>query len=1105
MRKLAPDLSFLLLRKSAAPHLLKYPADLRWGTSLSRLPVLFYDPLAVKRCNNRFRRDLLTQYMKKTYLILFFAFLLTLGIPNHLFAQGTTYVWNQTGTAPWTTSTNWTPTRTTPATNDILQFSGGNTIGLTTVGSTNYPTAKVMTPQGGASISTTQSKFGGASGSFTETYLQYLSTPDSPDWYFGTGDFTIDMWVRFTSLPSSPRYVVLVNQYVDGTHHWEYYLYNNGGTYEWHFENCNGVSPEFTVYLSRTTSSLSINTWYHIAIVRNVNTWYLFQNGVSLTGIPPSPPNLPQLTNGAVSDFTIDLSIGGHFPPGDYLNGYLDEIRISKGVARWTSAFTPPTARYDRDASTVLLLHNDVSGFLDDVTTGQAKATKATLPINAPFTSMSFYSHAAGNVRLSIYNDASGAPGTKQWESNDVAVTASAWTTVNISSGNPTSLTLNSGTYWLAWQWNPGSAYAAGPSYTAGSPGDGNYLYQSYAAFPSSWSGGTSSSERWSIYALYTKESENVTITNVPIQTIAQLLLSNSTTVNLRAASAGNTLTVNDVLTTTSGDVLNLGSGLVLGGTLTTLNNSGKIQTAVPTATSSAPIPAGKTWGGTVEYNGLGGAQTAVGGTYYNFILNNAAGAVLGNSGTVTGTLTLTSGRLTLGTNNITLGSVAVAGTLNASNMIVATGTGECRRTYTANGSYTFPVGDATGTAEYSPITLNFTSGSYLNAYAGVRVINAKHPNNASAINYLNRYWKVTSSGITSFSCNVTGTYVTADIAGTENLQKTGEYIGSLPWIKYSPLGSNTLTANGVTVLGDFTGIDATPPTVTISANPSLTVCQNASLTLTANPVGDPPFTYSWNTIPVQTTPSINPSTATPGSTTYTVTVTDGNGFTASATSTVVVNALPTCSITGPAVLCPFSTGNTYTGPAGMTKYAWSISGNGSIVPPATVQSVTVTAGSNNSTFTLSLTVTDGNGCTSTCTTTVDMLDNQPPNFIPPTLATGYCVEGFLQAIYNPGGKYYENDLTPARRDYYILTAENTLLDLTNITDNCPGTITIAWTIDFGNDATIDLSGTGQISLATPFNFPLGDNLITWVVTDANGNSAIATRILKVVPRPGIY
>jgi hypothetical protein len=134
------------------------------------------------------------------------------------------------------------------------------------------------------------------------------------------------------------------------------------------------------------------------------------------------------------------------------------------------------------------------------------------------------------------------------------------------------------------------------------------------------------------------------------------------------------------------------------------------------------------------------------------------------------------------------------------------------------------------------------------------------------------------------------GTYVPADVAGTEGSQKAAKYSGSVPWIKYSALASNTLTATGVTGFGDFTGISSASPTVTIVADPGLTVCQNSSLTLTANPTGgDPELTYAW--LPNgETTQSITPSTASAGSTEYTVTVTDGNGIEATSSATVIVN-----------------------------------------------------------------------------------------------------------------------------------------------------------------------------------------------------------------------
>jgi hypothetical protein len=141
----------------------------------------------------------------------------------------------------------------------------------------------------------------------------------------------------------------------------------------------------------------------------------------------------------------------------------------------------------------------------------------------------------------------------------------------------------------------------------------------------------------------------------------------------------------------------------------------------------------------------------------------------------------------------------------------------------------------------------------------------------------------------------------------------------------------------------------------------------------------------------------------------------------------------------------------------------------------------------------------------SVCTQVITIADTQPPSFTLPTLANGYCVDDIQLATYNPGGIYYVNDLTPPRPDYYTLTSGNTLLDLTNITDNCAGAITIDWEIDFGNDGTADLSGPDQISLVTPVDFPLGANRITWIVTDVNGISSTASVFMTVLPRPDIH
>ncbi|MFV8340755.1 hypothetical protein ACNQGL_15975, partial [Flavobacterium sp. LB3P21] len=105
-----------------------------------------------------------------------------------------------------------------------------------------------------------------------------------------------------------------------------------------------------------------------------------------------------------------------------------------------------------------------------------------------------------------------------------------------------------------------------------------------------------------------------------------------------------------------------------------------------------------------------------------------------------------------------------------------------------------------------------------------------------------------------------------------------------------------------------------------------------------------------------------------------------GSQCTVSDDVTITVSQPLTCSISGSdEPLCPSSTSNIYTAPTS-ANYEWSISGNGVIVGSKNSQSVSVTAGSGcNATFILSLKITDANGCISTCTKTVTVVDNTDP------------------------------------------------------------------------------------------------------------------------------
>lgn len=147
---------------------------------------------------------------------------------------------------------------------------------------------------------------------------------------------------------------------------------------------------------------------------------------------------------------------------------------------------------------------------------GVAKATKAILADdNVSITSVSFYSHAEGNVRLAIYSDGM-SPADLLWQSGSTAVVAGDWTTVDISEGTPTSLTLDSGTYWLAWQ---SDSQNSGPGLTPGDVGDGYYVSHAYGGFPDPW-GSTQSDETWGICASYTSEGQlgSPTFTTMPVE-----------------------------------------------------------------------------------------------------------------------------------------------------------------------------------------------------------------------------------------------------------------------------------------------------------------------------------------------------------------------------------------------------------------------------------------------------------------------------------------------------------------------------------------------------------------------------------------------------------
>jgi len=211
---------------------------------------------------------------------------------------------------------------------------------------------------------------------------------------------------------------------------------------------------------------------------------------------------------------------------------------------------------------------------------------------------------------------------------------------------------------------------------------------------------------------------------------------------------------------------------------------------------------------GTMEFSGTTPQSLAGQNTLGGLVVNNTAGLDLTGNTTLNAGLSLQNGHIRLGTSNLTLGSTAtVTDTPSATAMVIATGTGELRKSFSGTGAFTFPVGDNTGTAEFTPVTLTFTNGTFATGnYAGVKLTNSAYPGYAG--NNLNRYWSLTQNGISGSRYDAVFQYAPADFSGNEN----GLYCVQMdpsPEIYYN-LANTTLhqlTASGLTTFGVFTGI----------------------------------------------------------------------------------------------------------------------------------------------------------------------------------------------------------------------------------------------------------------------------------------------------------
>lgn len=182
-------------------------------------------------------------------------------------------------------------------------------------------TGRVWTRNGNVEVSTAKSKFGGASGRFYGGRIQ--ATADA-GFVFGTGNFTIEAWVCFHT--AGRGYL-----YSNNTNSAAIILNQSTGIVEIY-------GPSSWVINSTTGGAFALDTWYHLALVRNGNTWRVYRDGVQVGTATDS-------RSWGVATGTTDIGMNatGTATP---LLAFVDELRITKGVARYTANFTPPSSPF---------------------------------------------------------------------------------------------------------------------------------------------------------------------------------------------------------------------------------------------------------------------------------------------------------------------------------------------------------------------------------------------------------------------------------------------------------------------------------------------------------------------------------------------------------------------------------------------------------------------------------------------------------------------------------------------------------------------------------------------------------------------------------------
>lgn len=179
----------------------------------------------------------------------------------------------------------------------------------------------------GAVISSTNTRDGRPVIDFSSSYIAF---PHHVDYQFDSEDFTIELWMMFNTIASAYQSFLTLRT---GTGYapWTLSLSNTNKIGVW---LGNPTLTAWTIFLSNFTPT--INDWFHLALVRSGTTLTFYVNGASQGSTTFTDPITYSASHG--------LTIGGLTNVTEVFYGSMQDIRITKGVARYTGTFTPPSS-----------------------------------------------------------------------------------------------------------------------------------------------------------------------------------------------------------------------------------------------------------------------------------------------------------------------------------------------------------------------------------------------------------------------------------------------------------------------------------------------------------------------------------------------------------------------------------------------------------------------------------------------------------------------------------------------------------------------------------------------------------------------------------------